>query len=220
MTEAATAHAIAATRASEAKRRTPAETIMLERRQQHPCQTAPFRRAHLSCRRRSRLRWHPQPARFSVPSREFPQPRFGFVTQNVCARHPRLALFLLVSALDIKMIRGTVLSVALVLAVGNVSLLCRSWCDPQAAAARGCHSQGSSSSAIRADDAGCADAASRVAAVPRKPVRIGVPAPHADHATGVPSDALTCPGSDSRLGPDTARTASLDRRPLSTTLRI
>ena len=54
------------------------------------------------------------------------------------------------------MFRAVLVSIVLTLAVGpDAALLCRVWCNPQSAAASGCHHEGSSISPVVAGDSSC-----------------------------------------------------------------
>ncbi len=54
--------------------------------------------------------------------------------------------------------RATVLSVVLMFGAGpSVSLFCKAWCDPQSAAASGCHHEDSGSSTSVTSDHTCQD---------------------------------------------------------------
>ena len=82
------------------------------------------------------------------------------------------------------MFRAAVLSIVLTLAVGpNASLLCGTWCDPQAVAARGCHDEDPVTPPSVAGDGSCDHVVLSVAAFLREDVRRGVSAPDAGQAT-------------------------------------
>lgn len=84
--------------------------------------------------------------------------------------------------------RGAVLSIVLAVAVGpNVSLLCRVWCDPQAAVASGCHDEGSGSPTAVVKEDGCWRAAFSVAPFLGQEARRGAVAGAMDVAATVPS---------------------------------
>ena len=117
--------------------------------------------------------------------------------------------------------RAVILPVVLTLAVTqSAALLCRTWCDSQAAAASGCHHEEPASSTSVARDNGCDHVVLDLAAFLREEVRRGVSAPGAAHALLVPRYQLVHSTPDSRLGHDTARPWPLEPRPLRTALRI
>lgn len=56
------------------------------------------------------------------------------------------------------MFRATILSIVLVFGAGpSVSLFCKAWCDPHAAAASGCHHEDTGNSTSVASDHSCQD---------------------------------------------------------------
>ncbi len=121
------------------------------------------------------------------------------------------------------MFRAGVLSIVVILAAGaDPALLCRTRCDPQDAAASGCHHQGlalATASTIAGDDS-CEAVVLGAAAALREEGQRGGSARGADHAVVVPryhlADLTDSTGSD----PQPARDWSLERRPLRTALRI
>ena len=105
---------------------------------------------------------------------------------------------------------ASVLSIVLTLAGGpNASLLCGTWCDPHAAAASGCHYEDPAISPSMAGDDCCDHVVLNVAAFLQE-----------DHAIPVPRYRLAHSTTDARPGNDTAREWSLEKRPLSTALRL
>ena len=71
-------------------------------------------------------------------------------------------------------VRSTILSIVLTLAIGpGVALVCRASCDPEVAAANGCHHDSDGSAARVSNPASCLDAAPGVAAVPPETVQRG-----------------------------------------------
>lgn len=118
------------------------------------------------------------------------------------------------------MFRASVLSIVLTLAAGpNAALLCRTWCDPQAAAASGCHQEAPATSPSMAGDDTCDNVLS-AAAFLREDVRGGVASQDADQAVLVPRYHLAYSAIAARPGQEPGCGWSLDHRPLSTALRI
>ena len=119
------------------------------------------------------------------------------------------------------MFQAAVLSIVLTLAVGqNVALLCRTWCDAHAAAASECHHEHSSNTPSVAGDDNCGNPVVGATAVVREDVRRGVSSQDTNHAIPVPRYQLAQLRIDSCPGQETWRERSLEKRPLSTTLRI
>lgn len=132
-----------------------------------------------------------------------------------------LASFLPSYGSEHQVLRAAVLSIVMTLAVGqNAALLCRAWCESQAADASGCHhEQQASSTSVSADDI-CDHVVLSLAAVLREDVRRGVFAPDADYAILVSRYQLAPSKTDPRPRHQAARERSLEQRPLSTTLRV
>jgi hypothetical protein len=119
--------------------------------------------------------------------------------------------------------RVTVLSIALTLAVGSTaSLLCRTWCGPQAAHPSGCHPQdpATAPSVVAASDDCCEDVVFSVTAFLREDVGRGVSVPDADHADLVPHYQFAHSTTDARPGHEPGREWSLEERALLIALRI
>jgi len=117
--------------------------------------------------------------------------------------------------------RAAVLSIVLTLAVGpNATLLCRTWCDPQAAAASVCRHEAPATSPSVAGDDSCDNMVLSAAAFLRKDVRRGVSAPDAAHAVLVPRYQLAQSTTDASRRHEPGREWPLDKRPLPTVLRI
>jgi hypothetical protein len=117
--------------------------------------------------------------------------------------------------------RAVFLSIALSLTVGpNVSLLCKAWCDPVAAAASGCHHrQGLTDSPNLVETDSCGDTVPGGAAFLTEDVRRTLSAPGADQAVAAPGYQLAPTTTGVSL--DRARRLpSLETRPLETALRI
>lgn len=116
--------------------------------------------------------------------------------------------------------RAAVLSIVLTLAVGpNATLLCRTWCDRQAAAASGCHHEAPTISP-RVGDESCDDMALSAAAFLREEVRRPVSAPDAAHAVLVPRYRLAQSTIDASRRHEPGREWPLEERPLPFVLRI
>ena len=131
-----------------------------------------------------------------------------------------LALFLLPYRNEHPVLRVTLLSIVLILAVGpNATLLCRTWCDRQAAASGGCHPEDQATSSIMGGDDSC-DTVVVSAPLLREGERRGVPSPDGDHAIPVLRYEVARSAADARLGHERGREWSLDKRPLATILRI
>lgn len=119
------------------------------------------------------------------------------------------------------MFRAAVLSIVLTLAVGpSAGLLCKTWCNPQAAAADGGHHAASTASTSVAADDTCEDLGLGAAAFLREDVRRGVSAPERDHAVVALPYHLARTTTDDRSREHAHIEWSLEKRPLSTTLRI
>jgi hypothetical protein len=117
--------------------------------------------------------------------------------------------------------KAAVLSVVLAFAVGqNVVLLCKSWCDPRAAAASGCHREGPTTSPGLAGDEDCDNMAVGLAALLREDVRRYLSAPGAQHAVAIPRYQISPSTIDIRAGHDRARDWVHATPPLVTALRI
>lgn len=119
------------------------------------------------------------------------------------------------------MFRAAVLSIVLTLAVGqNASLLCGTWCDPQAVAASGCHDEDPVIPPSVAGDGSCDHVVLSLAAFLGEDVRRGVSAPDTDHAIAAPRYQLAHSTPAARPGNDTAHRWPIGKRLLSTALRI
>jgi hypothetical protein len=116
--------------------------------------------------------------------------------------------------------RLAALSIALTVAAGpSATLLCRTWCDPQAAATR-CHEDAFTSPSVVADD-GCDKLVLSSAAFVREDVRRrGVSSSGGEHAIPVPRYQLARLTTDESLGHKPGRDWSLEKQPLETALRI
>lgn len=119
------------------------------------------------------------------------------------------------------MFRTAVLSMVLTVAAGpSVTLLCRTWCNPHVAVASGCHHEDRSTSVSTAGGDRCKDVVLRAGALLREDVRRGVFSPRGERAISVLRYQFARSTIDARLGPEPGRDWSLDKRPLTTALRI
>ena len=119
------------------------------------------------------------------------------------------------------MFRAALLSIVLSLAVGpNVALLCRTWCDGQVAAASECHHEHSSSTSSVASEEHCGTVAVAAIALPREDTRSDVSFRDATQAIPVPRYQFAHLKVDARPDQEPWRERSLEKRPLSTALRI
>jgi hypothetical protein len=118
-------------------------------------------------------------------------------------------------------VRSAAVTVVLALAAGPpAGLLCKSVCDPQVAAATGCHHPEPDTAAAWVGADACDPLAAVVPALIREDVRRAWSAPYAGHAV------LTTTGHSAIRAVSARREGScqphrlLERRPLSTHLRI
>jgi hypothetical protein len=132
-----------------------------------------------------------------------------------------LAPFLPSYRTEHQVFRTFVLSIALTLAVGpSATLLCRVWCDAQAAAASGCrHEKHTRSTGVRAEDT-CDRVGVSVAAFLREDVQRGRSGPNADHVTLIARYQLSHSTIDALPGHDAGRQWPREERPVPTALRI
>lgn len=120
------------------------------------------------------------------------------------------------------MFRPVLLFTVFLLTAGqHVSLLCQAWCDPDAAAASGCHDRGDVTDTPRfVGYDNCDDGVANAAAFFRDDARRSVSAPQADHAILVPRRAVAQTATDTRLFHEPGRLPSPGTPPLNTALRI
>jgi hypothetical protein len=117
--------------------------------------------------------------------------------------------------------QAVALTIVLTLAVGqDVALLCRTWCDAHAAAASECHHRNSSPMPSVAGDENCDNMAVAATAVLREDVWRDVSSQNANQAIPVPRYQLAPLTINARPGQDAWRARMLEKRPLSTALRI
>lgn len=119
------------------------------------------------------------------------------------------------------MFRAALFSIVFSLAVGqNVALLCRTWCDAHVAAASKCHHKSSSPMASVAGDEDCDNVVVAAIAVLREDVRRDVSPHDANQAIRVPRYQLAQLTIGDHRGQEPWRWWTLEKRPLSTSLRI
>jgi hypothetical protein len=119
------------------------------------------------------------------------------------------------------MFRTALLSIVCSLAVGpHVALLCRTWCDAHVAAASDCHHKNSSAAPSVAGDEDCGNVVVAATAVLREDMRRDVSSQGANQAIPAPRYQLAQSTIDARSGQEPWREGSLERRLLSTALRI
>jgi hypothetical protein len=135
------------------------------------------------------------------------------------ARSVSAGVLLAISASEHHVFRAVVLSVVLILAVGpTASLLCRTGCDPQVAAASECDEHPGASPGMAGDDS--CDSVVLSAAFLREHTRRNVSSPDRDLAIPVPRYQAACSSIDATPGHKPERGLSLDRQSLPTVLRI
>ena len=119
------------------------------------------------------------------------------------------------------MVRVVTLSLVLMLAiVQNASLFCQMWCHPGTAEESGCHHEAQTSLPSVAGPNGCDHVVPSTGAVVREDVRRSVSSPDAGYAIPVPSYQVVHPTIVTRPGQEPGREWSLEKRPLSSALRI
>lgn len=145
--------------------------------------------------------------------------------KNVCPSEPgrgaALACFLRSHGTEHHVFQAVVLSIVLTLAVGpNVSLLCRTWCDQQVAAASRCHheDQGTSPS-VAGNDCCDSDNGMLTAEFLPKDVQSGV-SPDGVHAIPLLRHEFAHSATHASPGDEPGREWSLEKSPLPTVLRI
>jgi hypothetical protein len=117
--------------------------------------------------------------------------------------------------------RTVLLSILFSLAVGqDLALLCRTWCDGHAVAASECHHKNSSHMPSVAGSENCDNVVTAATAVLREDVRRDVSSRNGNQATPVPRYQLAPLTLGARPGQEPWREWSLEKRPLSTALRI
>ena len=132
-----------------------------------------------------------------------------------------LASLLLPHGSEHYLFRAAVLSIVLTLAIGpNAELLCKAWCHPQANAANECRHEEPANSASVAGDNGCDHVGLNVGAFLREEIPPGGHSSGVAHAVVVPRYQLARLTTDARPAHEPGREWSLEKRPLSTALRI
>lgn len=117
--------------------------------------------------------------------------------------------------------RAAVLTIVLTLAATpSAALLCRTWCNPHAAAAEGCHQAASTTSTIAAVRDTCEDQGLGAAAFLRANVRRGVSVFQRVHAVAAIRYRLAQTTADERSRQNAWGVWSVKKRPLSTVLRV
>ena len=119
------------------------------------------------------------------------------------------------------MFRATLLSIVLLFAAGpSASLLCKAWCEPKEAAARGCHQQDDLSSTSVAGRHSCQDGLQGSSAVVKEDLRRLASAEWAGNVVAVAHLQLALEASRERPSDAYRRPPSSLKRPLSMPLRI
>lgn len=119
------------------------------------------------------------------------------------------------------MFRAALVSIVFSLALGqSVAVLCRTWCDAHVAGASECHHKNSSSTPSVAGDEHCDNVVVAATAVLREDVRRDVSAQVTDQAITVRRYLFAQRTIGARTGEAAWRARSLEKRPLSTALRI
>jgi hypothetical protein len=117
--------------------------------------------------------------------------------------------------------RAALLSIVVSLGIGqDLTLLCTTWCDAEAAVGSECHHNSSSHTPNVAGDKSCDNVQAAITAALREDVRRGVPSQDANQLIPVPRFQLVQLTTDVRRGQEPWRKLSLERRPLSAALRI
>jgi hypothetical protein len=118
------------------------------------------------------------------------------------------------------MFRAAVVALALTLLGGaNTALLCRAWCEPQAAAASGCHEQQHGSTAALTASGNCEDVAAATAVLTREPGATAHGASQVAHPAAAPY-FLVAPTSRASSAYEPHARPALRACPLETILRI
>jgi hypothetical protein len=116
--------------------------------------------------------------------------------------------------------RAAVLSIVLATSgAPTAALLCRTWCDPIAAAVSGCHHERLANFTIVAGEDGCRNTVLGSASPAQENVRRNV-SPGWQYTLALPRYQLTSPSAETRRHLRADRDRSLDNQPLSTALRI
>jgi hypothetical protein len=122
---------------------------------------------------------------------------------------------------SIAVIRVTVLTVVLIVSAGpSAPLLCKTWCNPQPAAAGSCHDATPAGSTSIAANGRCDDAGLVTAAVVPEGGQRSVSAPDRHLVVQGPRHLFTNAAIDRGLREHASIQASLEKRPRTTNLRI
>lgn len=123
-------------------------------------------------------------------------------------------------AAESNVFRVAVLSIVLAL-TGNptAALLCRTWCDPHAAAVSGCHHEELATFTVVAGEDGCRNAVLNAPAFVQEDMRRGVSS-NEGHAIAVPRYELGGSMVNGSVGDAPSHDRLLETRPLETALRI
>lgn len=133
----------------------------------------------------------------------------------------RLASFLPLFRSEHLVVRASVFSIVLTLAVGpSAGLACSTWCEQKPAAARGHHHEAPAPSPSVPGDGACDDMALGSSQFLLEDVRRSVSALDTDDAILVPGYLRARSASAADPGQEPARAWWLENRPLSTALRI
>jgi hypothetical protein len=125
------------------------------------------------------------------------------------------------TAAESNVFRAAVLSIVLAITGNpNAALLCRTWCDPNAAAVSGCHHEDLVTFASVTAADGCRNAVLSATAFVQGDVRRGVSSRNGGHAIPVPRFELASSMVNASLGHEPSRDGSPEKRPLETALRI
>jgi hypothetical protein len=116
--------------------------------------------------------------------------------------------------------RVAVLSVVLAMTgTPTATLLCRTWCDPDAAAASGCHHERLGTVTIVAGQDGCRNTVLSATSIVQENVRRTL-SPDREYALPLSRYQLAPSTADTRHRSGADRDRSLDNQPLTTALRI
>lgn len=181
-------------------------------------------RANLICR----LQEEDLTAGFSAPSGEIPQSWLSSGLEverdgrfQALTRRMPVGVLLALHGGEYHVFRAVVFSIVLPLALGPIAeLLCQRSCHLQAIAATECPHQESATSPGVVGEDNCDHIVLSVRAFLRGEVRPGEPSPNVGHAVIVPRYHVAQLTTDARTGLEPGREWSLEKRPLSTALRI
>lgn len=119
------------------------------------------------------------------------------------------------------MFRLAAFAITLTVATGpSLGLLCTTWCNPEVAAASGCHHTVTGPTVAASAGSECDDAIGGVAALLPRDAQRGMSTPDRDHGILVPRDQLASRTLDRLALPSVTSEWPLRPRSLSTILRI